>query len=181
RLWRRVGHGAGGTKVLQHAVHMARRNFRIATPLALLLFIPRQSFNNILDNYSSEQQRFCLVKENTKPDGCNAAVALSLPLHPYCDLQDWSDDQRSGSMYIIKGGSAEVFVNHRYVKEVMEESLPRTERARQERTGSTGAPAQEPCFLQCLLRARRGHLPLRRGWDLEESRRRVPLATSSAG
>ena len=78
-------------------------SFRIATPLALLLFIPRcgefisritqhgyawlgciyncigtnrllsahkrQSFNGVLENYPSEQQRFRLVKESNKTDG----------------------------------------------------------------------------------------------------------------
>ncbi|CAE7374428.1 egl-4 [Symbiodinium sp. CCMP2456] len=115
--------------------------FRIATPLALLLFIPRQSFNGVLDNYPSEQQRFRLVKENTKTDGGNAKRehdAASLTILQGCGsgfLQAIAGCIRtvtykigqtitvqgavdSGSMYIIKGGSAEVFVNHRYVKDV---------------------------------------------------------------
>ncbi|CAJ1369161.1 unnamed protein product [Effrenium voratum] len=116
-------------------------SFRIATPLALLLFIPRQSFNGVLENYPSEQQRFRLVKEMTKTDRGNAKRehdAASLSILQGCGpgfLQAIAGCIRtvtykigqtitvqgavdSGSMYIIKGGSAEVFVNHRFVKEV---------------------------------------------------------------
>lgn len=139
--WCDVGTVLGERRFFNMQSNWPDASFRIATPLALLLFIPRQSFNGVLENYPSEQQRFRLVKETNKTDGGNARRehdAASLSILQGCGpgfLQAIAGCIRtvtykightitvqgavdSGSMYIIKGGSAEIYVNHRFVKEV---------------------------------------------------------------
>eukprot|EP00438_Fugacium_kawagutii_P028765 Skav212371 [mRNA] locus=scaffold1983:24030:26540:+ [translate_table: standard] len=70
--WCDVGTVLGERRFFSMPANWPDASFRIATPLALLLFIPRQSFNGVLENYPSEQQRFRLVKETNKTDGGNA-------------------------------------------------------------------------------------------------------------
>eukprot|EP00931_Biecheleriopsis_adriatica_P079347 TRINITY_DN5274_c0_g1_i1.p1 TRINITY_DN5274_c0_g1~~TRINITY_DN5274_c0_g1_i1.p1 ORF type:complete len:1478 (-),score=279.90 TRINITY_DN5274_c0_g1_i1:139-4572(-) len=138
-----VGFGEAGTLLGERRFFKTQElrqqevRLRVATPLALILFIPRQAFFSVLDSYPSEQKRF---REHSSDAGSvkRDHDAANLPILRTCGpgfISSIAPGIRSitfkpgqtiivqaavdtGSMFIIKGGKADITVNERVVKQV---------------------------------------------------------------
>mmetsp|Transcript_35776 Transcript_35776/g.64904 ORF Transcript_35776/g.64904 Transcript_35776/m.64904 type:complete len:1421 (+) Transcript_35776:57-4319(+) len=122
-------------------VTRASASFTVATPLTMILVIRKQSFISLLDNYPNEQKHLRQLHEFQTTDSGNAKrehLSAHLPILENCSsefiaaitgsirtvtfkpkqtiLEQNAVD--AGSMYILKGGQANISVNGQVVKQV---------------------------------------------------------------